>query len=60
MPDFTVPQGYDVDRYLRELAVRGLKERLGLDPAKPLPEEAASYAKRLEYELEVISGKAAS
>ncbi|MFQ5514825.1 MAG: DNA polymerase III subunit alpha [Myxococcota bacterium] len=55
LPEFSVPAGHDVNSYLRELAGRGLRERLGLASDAALPDEAHEYRERLEYELGVIS-----
>ena len=54
LPDFPVPEGYDVDRYLRETAGRSLEERLagGTDGDG----DTAVYAERLKTELDVICG----
>ena len=55
LPKFSVPEGHSVDSYLRELALAGLRDRLGLPPEGPLPPEAIEYEERLTYELGVIS-----
>ncbi|MFK2930772.1 DNA polymerase III subunit alpha [Dyella agri] len=53
LPDFPVPEGYNLDSHIRELARQGLKERLA---AAPLAEghSLADYEARLERELDVI------
>ncbi|MBD8899945.1 DNA polymerase III subunit alpha [Rhodanobacter sp. DHG33] len=53
LPDFPVPEGYDLDSHIRELSRQGLKERLA---AAPLAEgySLADYEARLERELDVI------
>jgi len=53
LPDFPVPEGYNLDSYIRELARQGLKERLA---AAPLADgySRADYEARLERELDVI------
>ncbi|MDE2280761.1 MAG: DNA polymerase III subunit alpha, partial [Xanthomonadaceae bacterium] len=53
LPDFPVPEGYDLNSHIRELARQGLKERLA---AAPLAQgySLADYEARLERELEVI------
>ncbi len=48
LPDFTVPDGYDTESYLRELCERGLEMRYGSDSQNGI------YQERLNYELEVI------
>ena len=55
LPDFAVRPGYTVESYLEELALRGLRQRLGLEPDTPIPAAAAEYQARLRYELDVIS-----
>ncbi|WP_329742792.1 DNA polymerase III subunit alpha [Dyella sp. A6] len=53
LPDFPVPEGYDLDSHIRELARQGLKERLA---AAPMAEGKSldDYETRLERELDVI------
>ncbi len=53
LPDFPVPEGYDLNSHICELARQGLKERLA---AAPLAQgySLADYEARLERELEVI------
>jgi len=53
LPDFPVPEGYDLDSHIRELSRQGLKERLA---AAPLADgkTLADYETRLERELDVI------
>jgi DNA polymerase-3 subunit alpha len=56
LPHFKVPDGFDVDGYLRHVARLGLAEKLK-DVAlggRQVDEEA--YKKRLEIELDVIVG----
>ncbi len=56
LPQFPIPQGATIDGYLRDLARRGLHERM----EKLFPEPAARtenhgrYAARLEYECDTI------
>ncbi len=57
LPDFDVPDGHTAATYLRELTHRGMHGRLGLDADAPYPDKHAEYARRIEYELEVIEGK---
>ncbi len=56
LPEFDVPAGETADSYLGGLAHRGMRERLYDDPAHPFEARHAEYAKRLDYELEVIRG----
>ena len=53
LPDFPVPEGYNLDSHIRELSRQGLKERLA---AAPLADgySLADYEARLERELDVI------
>ncbi len=51
LPVFETPDKRTPDKYLRDLAVQGLKDRFD---AKPVPDE---YVKRLEWELKVIADK---
>jgi DNA polymerase-3 subunit alpha len=53
LPDFPVPEGYDLDSYIRETARAGLKERLAANPLAP-GHTLADYEARLERELDVI------
>jgi DNA polymerase-3 subunit alpha len=47
LPKYKVPEGYDLNSYLRKLCLEGLKERFG----ESVPQEAEE---RLEKELKVI------
>jgi len=47
LPRYDTPEGFDLNSYLKHLAVQGVKERYG----DPIPEEVEA---RLTYELEVI------
>ncbi|RKZ00908.1 MAG: DNA polymerase III subunit alpha, partial [Candidatus Hydrothermota bacterium] len=48
LPKFELPKGYkSEDEYIRELAFKGLRERMGEIPS--------NYRERLEYELDVIA-----
>jgi len=49
LPNFTVPEGYTLDSYLRQLVQEGARMRFG----DPVPEEVRT---RIEYELSVIIG----
>jgi len=51
LPDFRVPAGTTLEEHLRELAVRGLKQRIEKGQAR----NSRDYWDRLEYELEVIN-----
>ena len=55
LPTFKVPGGMDAASYLRFLALRGLKERVGRGqiPAPDFSER--DYKERMDYELGVIS-----
>src|SRR5690242_4034543 len=53
LPDFPVPEGYDLDSYIRETAREGLRERLAANPLAP-GYTLADYEARLERELDVI------
>ncbi|WP_460876626.1 DNA polymerase III subunit alpha [Rhodanobacter koreensis] len=53
LPDFPVPEGYDLDSHIRELSRRGLAERLALAPLAA-GHTLADYEARLERELDVI------
>jgi len=48
LPEFTVPEGYDIPGYLRHLCNEGIRKRYG----DPPPER---MKKQLEYELKVIN-----
>ena len=47
LPNFEVPEGYNLDSYLKELVYKGAVERFGKD----IPDEVK---KRIDYELSVI------
>ncbi|KRE98589.1 DNA polymerase III subunit alpha [Frateuria sp. Soil773] len=53
LPDFPVPEGYDLDSHIRELSRRGLSERLAAAPLAA-GHTLADYEARLERELDVI------
>lgn len=53
LPDFPVPEGYDLASYMRELSRDGLKERLAAAPLAA-GKTLADYQARLERELDVI------
>ncbi|MDE2248366.1 MAG: DNA polymerase III subunit alpha [Xanthomonadaceae bacterium] len=53
LPDFPVPQGYDLNSYIRELSRQGLRERLAGAPLAA-GHSLADYEARLERELDVI------
>ncbi|MCH4888967.1 DNA polymerase III subunit alpha [Acidaminobacter sp. JC074] len=46
LPEYLLPDGYDHDRYLRELCLMGLKERY---------EDYEKHLERMDYELQTIS-----
>ncbi|MDZ4168516.1 MAG: DNA polymerase III subunit alpha [Coriobacteriia bacterium] len=50
LPGFTVPEGHDVESFLRAECITGLLERYG----DPLPDEVVE---RLDYELGIINDK---
>jgi DNA polymerase-3 subunit alpha len=53
LPDFPVPEGYDLNSHIRELARQGLDERLAVAPLAT-GHERADYEARLQRELDVI------
>ncbi|MGN6328460.1 MAG: DNA polymerase III subunit alpha [Rhodanobacter sp.] len=53
LPDFPVPDGHDLDSYIRELAREGLEQRLALAPLAN-NHTRQDYDQRLERELDVI------
>jgi DNA polymerase-3 subunit alpha len=54
LPRFQVPEGYDADSYLAELARKGLAERLATAAHLGRKLDADEYRERLELELGVI------
>jgi len=54
LPDFPVPDGYDLKTWIHKQAHDGLTARLAKQPCAPGHDEA-SYRKRLDIELEVIN-----
>ncbi|MCG3172838.1 MAG: DNA polymerase III subunit alpha [Myxococcota bacterium] len=52
LPRFQVPEGYDINSYLREKAREGLEARLAA--VNPLLMDREKYLARLEMELDVI------
>jgi len=54
LPRFQVPDGYDADSYLTELALKGLSERLATAARLGQKFDADQYRARLELELGVI------
>ena len=53
LPQFPVPEGHDLDSYIRERAEEGLRERLAQHPLAP-GHDRADYDARLEHELKTI------
>ncbi|HET6586225.1 MAG TPA: DNA polymerase III subunit alpha, partial [Oleiagrimonas sp.] len=53
LPQFPVPEGHDLDSYIRERAVKGLAERLAQNPLAP-GHDREDYDQRLEHELGTI------
>jgi DNA polymerase-3 subunit alpha len=53
LPDFPVPDGHDLDSYIRELSREGLQQRLALAPLAN-NHTRQDYDQRLERELDVI------
>ncbi len=51
LPYFEVPEGYDGNSYLREMAIAGFTKRYG----KTIEEMDPLYQQRMDYELEVIA-----
>ena len=54
LPQFRVPEGYDADSYLTELAKKGLSERLATAARLGQKLDADQYRARLDLELGVI------
>ncbi len=54
LPQFQVPEGYDADSYLAELARKGLSERLATAARLGQKFDPDQYRERLELELGVI------
>ncbi|MCL5800970.1 MAG: DNA polymerase III subunit alpha [Gammaproteobacteria bacterium] len=52
LPDFPLPEGVDLEEYLRQQAKLGLEGRLSVHP--PEAGDAAAYYQRLATELDVI------
>ncbi len=48
LPEYPVPEGLTASQYLTQLCIAGLRKRLA-------GQESRTYAKRLKYELDVIS-----
>jgi len=57
LPDYQPPPGYDLDGYLRDLAAKGMEERLAEieDKSGHEPLHRDEYRKRLQEELDVIT-----
>ncbi|NII12339.1 DNA polymerase III subunit alpha [Oleiagrimonas sp. C23AA] len=53
LPDFPVPEGHDLNSFIREEARKGLEERLTVHPLAP-GKTREDYDARLERELDVI------
>ena len=56
LPHFVVPEGYDVDSYLRHVSRLGLAKKLEEIAATGRKVDQEAYKKRLELELDVIVG----
>ncbi|MBN2573335.1 MAG: DNA polymerase III subunit alpha [Deltaproteobacteria bacterium] len=54
LPRFQVPEGYDADSYLAELAHKGLEERLVAAARLGQKPDPDLYRERLEHELAVV------
>ncbi|MFP4250979.1 MAG: DNA polymerase III subunit alpha, partial [Armatimonadota bacterium] len=54
LPHYDVPEGHDLDSFLRARAMEGLRDRYDCAEGEDPPEEAVE---RLEYELDVIRQK---
>jgi DNA polymerase-3 subunit alpha len=54
LPTFQVPDGYDADSYLAELARKGLEQRLAMAARMGQKLDPDEYRARLEHELGVI------
>ena len=55
LPEFTVPEGYDSNSYIRYLAEEGLKDRYEKVLAEPECVNCKELMERLDYELSVIT-----
>lgn len=55
LPEFSVPEGFDSNSYIRFLAEDGLKDRYEKDLAAPECTSCKELMERLEYELSVIT-----
>lgn len=51
LPNYEVPEGMTLGEHLRDLAVKGLRQRISRGQAR----DSKDYWERLEYELEVIN-----
>jgi DNA polymerase-3 subunit alpha len=56
LPHFVVPEGYDVDSYLRHVSREGLAKKLPEIMATGRKVDVDAYKRRLETELDVIVG----
>lgn len=56
LPDFPVPEGYDVNTFFRHVAVEGLTRRMADLRALGKTLDEVTYRERLERELSVIIG----
>jgi DNA polymerase-3 subunit alpha len=56
LPQFPVPEGYDIDSYFRHLSREGLSKRLSELCALGKSVDESQYRERLENELSVIIG----
>jgi DNA polymerase-3 subunit alpha len=54
LPDYKVPQGYDLESYFRHLSQIGLDERLAEVRARGQSPDEATYRNRLETETAII------
>ncbi|MBM4363701.1 MAG: DNA polymerase III subunit alpha, partial [Deltaproteobacteria bacterium] len=56
LPQFPVPDGFDIDTYFRHVSREGLEQRLAELEAAGRPADRDAYRRRLELELDVICG----
>jgi DNA polymerase-3 subunit alpha len=56
LPNFVVPEGYDLESYFRHVSREGLEERFAEFRTVGKKVDEAAYKARLEVELDIISG----
>jgi DNA polymerase III subunit alpha len=58
LPEFPIPDGYDIESYLRDQSIQGLEKRLKKifpSDTPDLQQQVRTYYERLDTELEVIN-----